>query len=42
VKIYPGARHHFFMDARRDVYSPTEAQDTWRRTLEFFAKHLKE
>jgi carboxymethylenebutenolidase len=41
VKIYPGAPHGFFNDTRKDVHRPTEAQDAWRRTLDFFAKHLK-
>ena len=41
VKIYPGAPHAFFNDTRKDVYRQTEAQDVWRRTLDFFAKHLK-
>ena len=41
VKIYPGAPHAFFNDTRQDVYRQTEAQDAWRRTLDFFAKHLK-
>lgn len=41
VKIYPGAPHAFFNDTRKDVYRQTEAQDAWRRTLDFFAKYLK-
>ncbi len=41
VKIYPGAPHAFFNDARKDVYRQKEAQDAWRRTLEFFSKHLR-
>ena len=41
VKIYPGAPHGFFNDTRTDVYRTAEAQDAWRRTLDFFAKHLK-
>jgi len=41
VKIYTGAPHAFFNDTRKDVHRLTEAQDAWRRTLEFFAKHLK-
>ena len=42
VKIYSGAPHAFFNDSRKDVYRPKEAQDAWRRTLDFFAKHLKQ
>lgn len=41
VKIYPGAPHAFFNDTRKDVHRPKEAQDAWRRTLDFFARHLK-
>ncbi len=41
VKIYRETPHAFFNDSRKDVYRPTEAQDAWRRTLDFFAKHLK-
>lgn len=41
VKIYPGAPHGFFNDTRKDVYRVAEADDAWRRTLDFFAKHLK-
>ncbi len=41
VKIYPGAPHAFFNDTRKDVYRQKEAQDAWRRTLDFFSKHLK-
>ncbi len=41
VKIYPGAPHAFFNDTRKDVYRQPEAQDAWRRTLDFFAKYLK-
>lgn len=41
VKIYPGAPHAFFNDTRKDVHRPKEAQDAWRRTLDFFARHLR-
>ena len=41
AKIYPGAPHAFFNDTRQDVYRAKEAQDAWRRTVDFFAKHLK-
>lgn len=41
VKIYPGAPHGFFNDTRKDVHRVAEADDAWRRTLDFFAKHLK-
>jgi carboxymethylenebutenolidase len=36
---YP-APHAFFNDTRKDVYDAKAAADAWRRTLEFFAKHL--
>ncbi len=41
VQIYAGAPHAFFNDTRKDVYRKKEAQDAWRRTLRFFAEHLK-
>jgi len=41
VKTYPGCPHAFFNDTRKDVYKPVEAQDAWKRTLAFFAQHLK-
>ncbi|MFQ5829108.1 MAG: dienelactone hydrolase family protein [Candidatus Methylomirabilia bacterium] len=41
VKIYSGAPHAFFNDTRKDVYRAAEAQDAWRRTLDFFTKHMK-
>lgn len=40
VKIYAGADHAFFNDTRPDVYSAKDAADAWRRTIEFFTKHL--
>ena len=39
VKIYPGARHSFFNDRGR-TYDPSAAEDSWRRTLAFFAEHI--
>ena len=41
VHIYPGADHAFFNDQRPEVYNANAAADAWRRTLEFFAKHLR-
>jgi carboxymethylenebutenolidase len=38
--IYPGADHAFFNDARKEVYKPDAAADAWKRTVEFFRKHL--
>ncbi len=40
VHIYPGVDHAFFNDQRADVYNAKAAADAWRRTIEFFAKHL--
>ena len=40
VQAYPNAPHAFFNDTRPDVYRPAEAQDAWRRTLQFFHQHL--
>ena len=39
VKVYPGARHSFFNDRGR-TYDPAAAEDSWRRTLAFFAEHI--
>lgn len=39
VKVYAGARHSFFNDRGRN-YDPTAAEDSWRRTLAFFAEHI--
>jgi carboxymethylenebutenolidase len=41
IHIYPNVDHGFFNDDRPDVYDKAAAQDAWRRTLEFFRKHLK-
>ena len=41
IHIYPGVDHGFFNDDRPGVYNAAAAQDTWRRTLDLFAKHLK-
>ncbi|HEX8294055.1 MAG TPA: dienelactone hydrolase family protein [Pyrinomonadaceae bacterium] len=38
--IYPGADHAFFNDTRPEVYDPEAAADAWRRTIEFFRRHL--
>ncbi len=37
--IYPGAGHAFF-DRTRSSYVQAAATDSWRRTLNFFTKHL--
>jgi carboxymethylenebutenolidase len=40
MHIYPGTDHAFFNDTRPEVYKAQAAEDAWRRTLEFFARHL--
>ncbi|MFN2481261.1 MAG: dienelactone hydrolase family protein, partial [Pyrinomonadaceae bacterium] len=40
MHIYPGADHAFFNDTRPEVYKPDAARDAWRRTIEFFRRHL--
>ena len=40
VVIYPGADHGFFNDTRPTVYNAEAAADAWRRTIDFFRKHL--
>ena len=40
VKIYPGARHSFMNKQSKLTYAPEAAQDAWKRTLDFFAKHI--
>ena len=37
---YPGVDHAFMNDERPEVYDAATAQDAWKRTLEFFNKHL--
>ena len=39
VKIYAGARHSFFNDRSR-AYDPAASEDSWRRTLAFFKRHI--
>jgi carboxymethylenebutenolidase len=38
--IYPGTDHAFFNDTRPEVYDADASNDAWRRTIEFFRKHL--
>ena len=38
--VYPGVDHAFFNDTRPEVYDPDAAADAWRRTTEFFRRHL--
>lgn len=41
VVRYPGAAHGFHCD-QRDAYHPEAAQDAWRRTIDWFDRHLGE
>jgi len=41
VVSYPEAEHAFFNDTRPEVYRKADADEAWRRTLTFFAKHLR-
>ncbi len=34
------AKHAFFNESRPEVYDPAAATDAWRRTLDFFHRHL--
>jgi carboxymethylenebutenolidase len=38
--IYPGVDHGFFNDERPQVYNKAAADDAWKRTIDFFRKHL--
>ncbi len=40
IHIYPNCDHAFFNDERPEVYNREAAQDAWKRTVEFFKKHL--
>jgi carboxymethylenebutenolidase len=39
IKVYEGAAHGFFCDARAS-YHETAAEDAWRRTTQFLQRHL--
>jgi carboxymethylenebutenolidase len=40
VKIYEGVGHAFFNDTRPEAYNKAAAEDSWKRILLFFGKHL--
>jgi len=40
VVVYPGARHAFFNDTRKEVYKADAAADAWRRTLDLFRRNV--
>jgi carboxymethylenebutenolidase len=39
-QIYPGAKHAFFNDTRKETYNPSAAADSWNRVLGFFRENL--
>ncbi len=41
VRVYKDAPHAFFNDTRPEVYRAADAQDAWRRAIEFFNLHLR-
>lgn len=41
IKVYEGAPHAFFNDARKESCREKEARDAWKRTLDFFGKDLQ-
>ncbi len=38
--VYDGADHAFFNDTRPEVYNDEHAKTAWRRTVDFFKRHL--
>ena len=40
IKVYPGAKHSFFNEERRN-YDPAASADSWRRVLTFFEEHIR-
>ena len=42
IHIYKDADHAFFNDDRPEVYNREAAEDAWRRTIEFFRRHLQQ
>src|SRR4051794_4993492 len=39
--VYPNAKHAFFNDTRKEVYTPQAAQDAWKRTLDWFRANVR-
>jgi len=39
-RSYPGAKHAFFNDTRKETYNTSAATDAWKRTLEFLRENL--
>jgi carboxymethylenebutenolidase len=40
IRVYPGAGHAFFNDARPDAYRPDAAKDAFPRAVAFLRRHL--
>lgn len=40
-KVYPEADHAFMNEQRKDVYRAQDAEDAWRRAVDFLRQHLK-
>jgi carboxymethylenebutenolidase len=40
IVLYPNAGHGFHCDQRPQNYEPEAAADGWRRTIEWFARHI--
>jgi carboxymethylenebutenolidase len=40
VVLYPGCGHAFHNDQRDDVYREAAARNAWKRTLDWFERHL--
>jgi carboxymethylenebutenolidase len=40
IRRYPDADHGFHCNDRPSVYNPAAAKDAWRRTLDWFDRHL--
>jgi carboxymethylenebutenolidase len=38
---YPKTQHAFFNDTRPEVYNREAAEDSWKRMIDFFKKHLQ-
>lgn len=41
MHVYPGTEHAFFNDTRTEVYNKEAAEESWRRTNEFFKQYLQ-
>src|SRR5579875_110547 len=41
IKIYPGAKHAFCNEDRKNAYNQDAAEDSWERVLAFFGEHIQ-